>query len=136
MNNPQAVADYLSLQIGGMDREVFGVMFLNAQHRLIAFEVLFQGTLTQTSVHPREVARRALELNAASIVVTHNHPSGVVTPSNADFLLTEALQRVMGLIGVRVLDHLIVCGVKHYSFCVAGQLKPLPASEMVSDWLT
>jgi DNA repair protein RadC len=87
---------------------VFAVLFLDVQHRLIKLEELFQGTLTQTSVYPREVARRALMLNAASVVLAHNHPSGVAEPSRADEFLTQSLKTALALIDVRVLDHLIV----------------------------
>lgn len=115
-DSSEATKNYLKLQLGALEREVFGVMFLNAQHRMIAFEILFQGTLTQASVYPREVARRALEHNAACVVLAHNHPSGVVEPSPADQLLTGALERALALIDVKVLDHIIVGGVAAFSF--------------------
>jgi DNA repair protein RadC len=105
---PQQVKDYLALALGGLDAEVFGALFLDAQHRLIRLERLFTGTLTQTSVYPREVARRALALNAAAVVLAHNHPSGVAEPSQADRWLTETLKSALALVDVKVLDHVIV----------------------------
>jgi len=107
-DTPSAVRDYLALQLGGREREVFAVMFLNVQHRLLSYEELFQGSLTQTQVHPREVVRRAMALNAAAVVLAHNHPSGVAEPSRADIYLTETLRSALSLVEVRVLDHLIV----------------------------
>lgn len=107
-SSPAAVKDYLALQIGGGEREVFAVLFLDTQHRLIAFEELFQGTLSQTTVHPREVVRRALTLNAAAVVLGHNHPSGMAEPSRADEFLTQTLRQALALVDVRVLDHIVV----------------------------
>jgi DNA repair protein RadC len=107
-SSPAAVKDYLALQIGGREREVFAVLFLDAQHRLLAFEELFQGTLAQTSVHPREVVKRALALNAAAVVLGHNHPSGIAEPSRADEYLTQTLRQALALVDVRVLDHIVV----------------------------
>jgi DNA repair protein RadC len=105
---PQAVKDYVALHLAPRDHEVFAVLFLDAQHRLIAMEELFSGTLTQTSVYPREVARRALQLNAAALIVAHNHPSGVAEPSRADEHLTQTLRSALGLLDVRLLEHLVV----------------------------
>ncbi len=107
-DSPGRVKDYLALHLGGHDREVFSVMFLNAQHHLLALEDLFHGTLSQTSVYPREVVRRALALNAAAVVLSHNHPSGVAEPSRADEHLTQQLQRALQMVDVRVLDHVII----------------------------
>ena len=120
VNSPEPVKNFLKLQLGALEREVFGVMFLNAQHRMIAFEIMFQGTLTQTSVYPREVARKALEHNAACVVLAHNHPSGVVEPSPADKMLTSTLERALSLVDVKVLDHIIVGGVDAFSFAEGG----------------
>ena len=106
--SPAAVKQYLRLQLGDQAREQFGVMFLDAQNRLIAFEILFSGTLTQTTVYPREVVLRALANGAASVVLAHNHPSGVVQPSGADETLTQTLKGVLALVDVRTLDHVIV----------------------------
>lgn len=107
-DSPEAVQAYLRLQLDGLDHEVFAVMFLDAQHRLIEMETLFQGSLTQTSVHPREVVKRALALGAGAVILAHNHPSGVAEPSRADALLTTALSQALALVEVRVLDHFVV----------------------------
>lgn len=106
--NPQRVKDYLALQLGGRTHEVFAVLFLDAQQRLLRFEEMFRGTLAQTSVYPREIARRALDLHAAAVVLAHNHPSGVAEPSRADEALTQALKSALALVDVRVLDHIVV----------------------------
>ena len=105
---PGAVKDYVQLQLGQRPHEVFAVLFLDSQHRLIALEELFRGTLSQTSVYPREVALRALHHHAAAVVLAHNHPSGHVQPSRADEVLTQTLKTALGLLDVRVLDHVIV----------------------------
>jgi len=107
-NTPQAVRDYLQLQLGGLHHEVFAVLFLDSQHRLIALEEMFRGTLTQTSVYPREVVKQALTLNASSVVLAHNHPSGTAQPSRADEALTHTLKAALALVDVRVLDHFVV----------------------------
>jgi DNA repair protein RadC len=107
-NTPQAVRDYLQLQLGGLHHEVFAVLFLDSQHRLIALEEMFRGTLTQTSVYPREVVKRALHHHASAVVLAHNHPSGTVQPSRADELLTQTLKAALALVDVRVLDHIVV----------------------------
>ena len=107
-DSPDAVGLYLQMQLGARPHEVFAVMFLDAQHRLIALEELFRGTLTQTSVYPREVAVRALHHHASAVVLAHNHPSGSVDPSRADEALTQSLKAALGLVDVRVLDHVIV----------------------------
>ena len=107
-DRPEAVRQFLQLHLGGQPHEVFAVMFLDAQHRLLAMEEMFRGTLTQTSVYPREVVKRALAHNAAAVVVAHNHPSGVAEPSRADEHLTQTLRQALALVDVRLLDHLIV----------------------------
>lgn len=107
-DGPAAVRDYLALHLGGLPQEVFAVLFLDAQHRLIRLERMFHGTLTQTSVYPREVVRRALALEAAAVVLAHNHPSGLAEPSRADEYLTQTLKSALQLVDVRVLDHFIV----------------------------
>jgi DNA repair protein RadC len=107
-DSPQTVGHYLQLHLGARPHEVFAALFLDARHRLIAMEELFRGTLTQTSVYPREVATRALHHHAAAVVLAHNHPSGCVEPSRADETLTRTLQSALALIDVRVLDHVIV----------------------------
>ncbi len=120
--SPDAVSDYLRLHLGGRDAEVFVAMFLDAQHRLIATEDLFRGTLTQTAVYPREVVKRALAYNAASVILAHNHPSGVAEPSQADRMLTTTLKQALGLVDVRVLDHFVVAGAQTLSFAKHGLL--------------
>ena len=105
---PERVKQYLALHLGGREQEVFAVMFLDSQHRLLALVDMFHGTLTQTSVYPREVVKRALALNAGAVVLAHNHPSGVAEPSRADEFLTQTLKSALQLVDVRVLDHVIV----------------------------
>ena len=107
-DSPGRVKDYIGLQLAGRPQEVFAVLFLDGQHRLLRLEEMFYGTLTQTSVYPREVLRRALTLNAGAVVLAHNHPSGVAEPSRADEYLTQTLKTALQLIDVRVLDHIIV----------------------------
>ncbi|WP_290872206.1 DNA repair protein RadC [Aquabacterium sp.] len=119
-NSPQLVKDYLQLRLGNLPHEVFAVLFLDAQHRLIACEELFRGSLTQTSVYPREVVKRTLELNAASLILAHNHPSGLLEPSRADELLTQTLKSSLQLIDVRILDHLVVGRGGALSFAERG----------------
>jgi DNA repair protein RadC len=108
--SPNAARDWLRLKLGGLGHEVFGALWLDAQNRLIAWEELSRGTLTQTSVYPREVVKRALAYNAAAVILAHNHPSGLAEPSAADESLTRALKEALALIDVRVLDHFIVAG--------------------------
>jgi DNA repair protein RadC len=105
--NPDSVKDYLRLQAQGLDHEVFAVMYLDAQNRLMEYERLFWGTLTQTSVYPREVVKRCLQECAAAVVLHHNHPSGRCEPSRADEALTQTLKAALALVDVRVLDHVI-----------------------------
>lgn len=120
--SPQAVRDYLRLKLGGLTREVFLVLFLDAQNRVVASEELFSGTLTQTSVYPREVVKRALHHNAAAVILAHNHPSGMAEPSRADEMLTRALKDALALVDVRVLDHFVVAGNNALSFAERGLL--------------
>ena len=117
---PQRVKDYLQMRLGALPHEVFAVLFLDAQQRLIACEEMFRGTLTQTSVYPREVVKRALELNTASVILSHNHPSGVLEPSRADELLTQTLKSSLQLVDVRVLDHVVVGRTGAMSFAERG----------------
>ncbi|MES2529388.1 MAG: DNA repair protein RadC [Pseudomonadota bacterium] len=107
-DSPEAVGHYLQLHLGSRPYEVFAVLFLDARHRLIVLEELFRGTLTQTSVYPREVVVRALHHQATAVVLAHNHPSGGVEPSRADEALTHTLKAALALVDVRVLDHVIV----------------------------
>ena len=121
-DHPTKVKDYLKLQLGTRPHEVFAVMFLDAQTRLLKFEEMFRGTLTQTSVYPREVVKRALDLHAAAVVLAHNHPSGAAAPSKADEHLTQTLINALRLVDVRVLDHLVVGEGDVFSFAERGLL--------------
>jgi len=122
LSSTGAVRDYLRLLLGEEDREVFAVLYLDAQNRLIEAEIPFYGTLTHTVVFPREVARRALHHNAATVIFAHNHPSGVLNPSGADMRLTCDLKDMLELFDVKVLDHFIVAGDALYSFAECGIL--------------
>jgi DNA repair protein RadC len=122
LNSPQAVKQYLQLLLGGKACESFAVLFLDVKNRLIASEELFRGTLTHTSVYPREVVKAALNHNAAAIILAHNHPSGVAEPSPADHTLTLALKQALALIDVRILDHFVVAADTVYSFAEHGQI--------------
>lgn len=121
-DSPGAVKEYLQMHIGSRPYEVFAVLFLDAQHRLIVLEELFRGTLAQTSVYPREVVMRALHHNAAAVVLSHNHPSGSIEPSRADESLTQTLRAALSLIDVRVLDHVIVSAGQSFSMAEKGLL--------------
>lgn len=118
--SPGAVKEYLQLILAARPHEVFAVLFLDAQNRLLAMEELFRGTLTQTSVYPREVVVRALHHQAASVVLAHNHPSGTVQPSRADEALTQTLKAALALVDVRVLDHVIVAPGQALSMAERG----------------
>lgn len=122
LNSPRAVRDYLRLKLQGRPHEVFAGVFLDAQNRVLAVEELFRGTLTQTSVYPREVVKRALHYNAAALIFAHNHPSGVAEPSRADEMLTTALKQALALVDVKVLDHFVVGGDSAMSFAERGLL--------------
>lgn len=122
LSSPQAVKQYLQLLLGNKPYESFAVLFLDVKNRLIASDELFRGTLTHTSVYPREVVKASLSHNAASIILAHNHPSGSPEPSAADQTLTAALKQALGLVDVRVLDHFIVAGSHIYSFAEHGLL--------------
>ena len=119
---PAKVKNYLKLQLGGRGFEVFAVMFLDAQMRLLRLEEMFRGTLTQTSVYPRVVVKRALELHAHAVILAHNHPSGAAQPSKADEYLTQTLTSALKLVDVRVLDHLVVGENEVVSFAERGLL--------------
>ncbi len=120
LSSPRAVRDYLKLLLTQREHEVFVAIFLDAQHRVIASEEMFRGTLTQTSVYPREVVKRALALNCAAVIFAHNHPSGVPEPSSSDRMLTDALKQALSLVDVRVLDHFIVAGADTLSMAERG----------------
>ena len=120
LTSPEAVRDYLRLTLASLPHEAFVVLFLDSQHRLLAADELFRGTLAQTSVYPREVVKAALARNAAAVIFAHNHPSGVAEPSRADELLTQTLKQALALVEVRVLDHFIVAGAQVVSFAERG----------------
>ncbi|MEI6302525.1 MAG: DNA repair protein RadC [Betaproteobacteria bacterium] len=120
LQHPSSVKDYLRLHFAEREHESFVTLFLDAQNRLISAEELFRGTLTQTSVYPREVVKRSLAANAAGVIFAHNHPSGVAEPSRADELLTRTLRQALALVDVRVLDHFVIAGANAVSFAEIG----------------
>jgi DNA repair protein RadC len=120
LSSPDAVRDFLRLRLSELPHEVFACLFMDAQNRLIAYEEMFRGTLTQTAVYPREVVKAALAHNAAAVILSHNHPSGVADPSGADQALTHKLKQALALVDVRVLDHLIVTRSTVFSFAEKG----------------
>lgn len=122
LNSPQMVRDFLRIKLIALEHEVFAVLMLDAQHRVIEYQEMFRGTVTQTSVYPREVVKEALARNAAAVIFAHNHPSGVAQPSQADELLTRTLKQALSLVDVRVLDHFIVAGDDILSFAERGLL--------------
>ena len=123
LSSSAEVRRFLRLKLGRQPREVFACLFLDNRHRLICFETLFLGTIDRASVHPREVLRRALEVNAAALILAHNHPSGIAEPSASDLALTEDLAELLGRIDVRVLDHLVVGGGTEVSFAERGIIR-------------
>ena len=122
LGSPQAVREYLRLLLGNQGHESFMVLFLDVKNRLIDSKEMFRGTLTHTSVYPRDVVKQALACNAAGVMLAHNHPSGTPEPSEADLLLTRALTQALALVDVRVLDHFIVAGRQVHSFAEHGQM--------------
>lgn len=120
MDSPDAVEHYLRLQIGGASHEVFVSMFLDARHRLIRCEESARGSITRMAVYPREIVRRALSLNAAGLIVAHNHPSGSIKPSASDRQLTNTLRDALALVDVQLIDHLVIGANQVYSFARAG----------------
>ena len=120
LNSPDTVKQYIQLHLSAKTHEVFAVLFLDAQNRLIAMEEMFRGTLTQTSVYPREVVQRTLHHDAAAVLLAHNHPSGSVQPSRADEALTQTLKAALALVDVRVLDHVIVAQGNAFSMVESG----------------
>ena len=122
LENPADSKDLLRLRIGDKEREIFCVLYLNSQHQLIEVEELFQGTIDGAAVYPREVAKGALRRNAAAIILGHNHPSGTTEPSAADKRITERIKTALGLLDIRVLDHVIVSTSSTFSFAESGLL--------------
>lgn len=120
LGSPRDVKSFLTLQLAELEYEVFGVLWLDAQNRLIQDDRLFRGTLTQTSVYPREIVKAVLACNAAGAILYHNHPSGCPDPSNADVMLTKTLKDALALVDTRVLDHIIVAGTNTTSFAERG----------------
>ncbi|WP_048795694.1 MULTISPECIES: RadC family protein [Serratia] len=120
--SPEAVRHWLRLQMAGLEREVFMALYLDNQHRLLAHETLLTGTINQTQVHPREVVKSGLKHNCAAVIVAHCHPSGLAEPSNADRQITERLKKVLGMVDIRLLDHLVVGGMDIVSFADRGWL--------------
>jgi DNA repair protein RadC len=122
LSNPEATRNYLRLRLADYRNEVFGGVFLNNRHRIIAVRELFQGTIDGASIHPRVVVQQALETNAAAILLFHNHPSGVAEPSHADEAITRRLKDALALVDVRVLDHFVVSAGESVSFAQRGLL--------------
>lgn len=122
LERPAAVRDYLRLKLVAEPNEIFVVVFMNSMHDVLAVEPMFHGTINATSVYPRVVLQRALQLNAAAVIFAHQHPSGTTEPSNADRLLTEQLKTALALIDVRVLDHFVIGQGTPYSFAESGLL--------------
>jgi DNA repair protein RadC len=122
ISSPDESREYLVSQLASLEHEVFSVLFLDNRHRVISFDQMFTGTIDGASVHPREVVKRALQHNAAAVILTHNHPSGVPEPSRADISLTRRLVDALALVDVRVLDHIVVGGVETVSFAERGLL--------------
>ena len=118
--SPAAVKEYLRAKLAGFEHEVFAVLFMDTQHRLIEYAEMFRGTIDSASVYPREVVKEALRLNAAAVILSHNHPSGSPEPSQADKVLTQRLKEALGLVEVRILDHVIVGGMETVSFAEKG----------------
>ena len=122
LTSPKLVRDFLTVQLGALEHEVFCVAYLDNRHRLIEFVQLFRGTIDGASVHPREVVKQALQLNAAAVIFAHPHPSGIAEPSHADEIITHRLREALALVEIRVLDHLIIAGGDVVSFAEKGLL--------------
>ena len=118
--SPKATRDYLALKLGNLEHEVFAVLFLDKRHRLISYKEMFRGTIDGATVHPREVVKEALKQNAAAVILAHPHPSGVAEPSQADEFITTRLKEALGLVDIRVLDHIIVAGGDTISMAERG----------------
>jgi DNA repair protein RadC len=120
ITSPASTADYLKLRLAGREHEMFCVLFLDNRHRVILFDEIFRGTIDSTSVYPREVVKEALAVNAAAVILVHNHPSGVAEPSQADERITRRIKTALELVDIRVLDHMIVAGDKCVSLASRG----------------
>jgi DNA repair protein RadC len=122
LTGPESVSEFLRVKLGGQQNEVFGCIFLDNRHRIIAVEDMFFGTIDGASVHPRVIAQKALIVNAAAAIAYHNHPSGVAEPSQADLRITQRIRETLDLVDVRLLDHLVVCAGECTSFAERGLL--------------
>lgn len=122
LSSPDVVREFLRVRLSVLDHEVFALLHVDAQHRVLDYVELFRGTLAETAVYPREVVKDALRLNSAAVVLVHNHPSGVAEPSPADLVLTKTLTAALALVDVRVLDHVVVGGSLIVSFAERGLL--------------
>jgi len=122
LQSPSAVVDFLKLNMAQREHEVFGVLFLDNRNAVIRYEEMFRGTIDRGSVYPREVAKAALACNATGVIVAHNHPSQIAEPSRADQLITEKLQEALALLDIRLLDHVVIGGMNHFSFTERGWL--------------
>ena len=122
LSSPQVVRDFLRIKLGALEHEVFAVIHLDSQHRVIEYVEMFRGTVSQTSVYPREIVKEALVRNSAAMILVHNHPSGLAEPSRADEVLTQTVKAALALVDVRVIDHLIVAGPAVMSFAERGLL--------------
>jgi len=122
LTSPHETRHYLSLILSDLEHETFATIFLDNRHRVLAFEEMFKGTIDGASVHPREVVKRALRLNAAAVIFVHNHPSGVAEPSQADRNITQKLKNALALVEIRVLDHIVVGGTDTVSMAESGML--------------
>ena len=122
LSSPPVVRDFLRIKLGALEHEVFAVIHLDSQHRVIEYVEMFRGTVSQTSVYPREIVKEALVRNSAAMILVHNHPSGLAEPSRADEVLTQTVKAALSLVDVRVIDHLIVAGPAVLSFAERGLL--------------
>jgi DNA repair protein RadC len=120
MSAPSVTANYIKLKVAALEHEVFGTLWLNTQHQVLADEILFRGTISSAAIYPREVVKAALACNAAAAIFYHNHPSQVAEPSHADIAITSQLVNALSLIEVRVLDHIVIGGMNHASFAERG----------------
>ena len=123
LTSPEQVQDYLVMQLVPLEREGFGCLFLDNAHRLIAFEILFHGTVNAATVYPREIVKRALQLNAAAVICAHNHPSDDIAPSTADQQMTQQVKHALQVVGIRLLDHVIVTSKHLFSLAQAGMME-------------
>lgn len=122
LSSPEEVRRFLQVKLANLEHEIFSVVFLDSQHRVISYEEMFRGTIDSASVYPREIVKRCLQLNAAAVIFSHSHPSGVPDPSNADKRITERLQAALALVDIRVLDHIVIGGSDSVSMAERGML--------------